>query len=75
VRSRFWVESLLAVACGLLVVLTLFVRDWLEVVFRVDPDGRSGAAEWIVVSLLAAGLVVNATLARHEWRRAAASRA
>jgi len=58
-RARFWIEVLAAVLCGLLAILTLIVEDWIEVLFGVDPDAHSGAAEWLVVALLAG----------HEWQR------
>ena len=53
----------------ILAFLTLIVRDWIEVVFRVDPDAHNGTAEWLIVLLLGAGVVVSTLLAGHEWRR------
>jgi hypothetical protein len=61
-------KSSLACASALLALLTLVVRDWIEVVFRVDPDGGNGAVEWLVVCALAAVALVFATLARAELR-------
>jgi hypothetical protein len=68
-RARFWIEVATATACGLLALLTLIVEDWIEVVFGVDPDAHSGTAEWLIVVLLGAGVIVSALLAGHEWRR------
>jgi hypothetical protein len=68
-RARFWIEISVAVLCGLLAALTLVVKDWIEVVFGVDPDAHSGAAEWLIVVLLGAGVIVSALLAGYEWRR------
>jgi hypothetical protein len=31
-------------------VVTLFWHDWIEAVFRVDPDQGKGSAEWLVVA-------------------------
>jgi hypothetical protein len=52
-------------------VLTLFWRDWIEVVFGVDPDGRSGALEFVIAAALLLGAAASAVLARAEWRRVA----
>ena len=68
-RARFWFEVSAGVLCGILAFLTLIVRDWIEVVFRVDPDAHNGTAEWLIVLLLGAGVVVSTLLAGHEWRR------
>jgi hypothetical protein len=68
-RARFWIEVLAAAFCGLLAVLTLAVADWIEVVFGVDLDANSGAAEWLIVVLLGAGVAISALLAGYEWRR------
>jgi hypothetical protein len=53
-RARFWIEAALAALSGVLCVLTLVWRDWIEAVFRVDPDRQSGALEWLVVAALLA---------------------
>jgi hypothetical protein len=70
--ARFWLESALATVTALLLVVTLVWREWIELVFRVDPDGGSGATEWLVVVVLGAVSAVSALAARVEWRRLAA---
>ena len=69
-RTRFWIETILGSIVGILTIITLFWRDWIETVFGVDPDRGNGSAEWLAVAVL---LVVTLTLAlgaRFEWRRA-----
>lgn len=68
-RARFWIEVATATVCGLLALLTLIVGDWIEVVFRIDPDAHSRTAEWLIVVLLGAGVIVSAVMAGDEWRR------
>ena len=34
-------------------MITFVWRDWIEILFRIDPDERSGAVEWVIVALLA----------------------
>ncbi len=68
-RARFWIELFAAILCGLLAILTLIVKEWIEVVFRVDPDAGSGTAEWLAVVLLGVGVVMSALLAGYELRR------
>jgi hypothetical protein len=69
-RRRFWIAVALGCISTALAVLTLFTREWIELIFRIDPDGGSGALEWAIV--VATGLigVVCATWARVEWTRA-----
>jgi hypothetical protein len=67
--TRFWLESALATVSALLLVVTVFWREWIEVVFRVNPDGGSSAAEWLVVVALGIISAVAALAARLEWRR------
>ena len=61
--TKLWTESLLSAASGLLCVVTLIWRDWIELVFHVDPDRGSGALEWSIVAGLLALCVVSATAA------------
>jgi hypothetical protein len=69
-RSRgFWIELGLAVSSGCLLVLTLVTREWIELVFGVDPDGGSGALEWLIVACLAGLTLLFSVLARREHRR------
>jgi hypothetical protein len=71
-RIRFWIETVAAVAAGLLAVLTIFVPDWIEF-SGWDPDNHSGAAEWWVVVFLAVVAIASAVAARLEWRHATAT--
>jgi hypothetical protein len=66
---RFWIEIGLAVASGFLLALTLVTREWIELVFGVDPDGGSGALEWLIVACLALLTLLFSAFARHEHRR------
>jgi hypothetical protein len=68
-RRRFWAEMAMALASGSLLILTLAWKDWIEIVFRVDPDHRSGALEWLIVVVALAATATFTALARYEWRR------
>jgi len=70
-RARFWVEAGVSLASGFLLVLTYFVPDWIEAVFRFDPDRHSGSWEWALNAALLATVVAAGVLARIEWRRPA----
>lgn len=69
VRGRFWVEAAVFVVDFAVLIITVVWRDWIEVVFGVDPDHGDGSLEW----LIAFGLLVVASstfaVARHERRR------
>jgi hypothetical protein len=47
----------------------VFWKDWIEIVFHVDPDAGSGALEWGIVLLTLVLSVAFLFLARAEWRR------
>lgn len=66
----FWLEASLGGACGVLALTTLVWRDWIEAVFRVDPDHGNGGVEWLVVAALAVIAVSLGVAARASWRRA-----
>jgi hypothetical protein len=69
-RWRFWLETSIAIVTGILFVVTLLLRDWIEIVFGVDPDNHSGTLEWLIVGTLLVVTITLFTLARYEWRRA-----
>ena len=73
--TTFWIESWLAAVGGLLAVITLISQEWIELVFRVDPDHGSGALEWAIVGGLVAVSLASAALARLEWRHTSAVQA
>ena len=69
-RLRFFAECAAGGAAAALALLTLTSREWIEGLFRVDPDAGSGALEWLVVAVLAVVAVACAGAAQREWRRA-----
>lgn len=71
-RARFWIEASLAFVTAVLVVVTLMSREWIELVFDIDPDGGSGAVEWGIVVFLFLATVLFGALARAEWKRGVA---
>ena len=69
VRSRFWLELGLASLTGILVLVTLVSREWIEAVSGWDPDRHSGSLEWGIVLGLLALTALGAGTAYAEWRR------
>ena len=69
-RRRFWLESICGSVTGMLAAITLFWHDWIEAVFRINPDNGDGSAEWLIVLILLLVTVALAVGARREWRRA-----
>ena len=69
-RRRFWLESICGSVMGMLAAITLFWHDWIEAVFRINPDSSDGSAEWLIVLVLIPVTVALAVGARREWRRA-----
>jgi hypothetical protein len=72
-RRRFWLETSMAIVTSVLFVITLLQRDWIEAVFGVDPDSRSGALEWLIVGALLVVTITLFILVSYEWRRARAA--
>lgn len=79
-HSRDWgkwvlkprIETTLSVLFGGLAIMTAFWPDWIEAVFRVDPDGGDGAAEWLIVVVLGVAAIAAFILARRDYRIARA---
>ncbi len=66
-RFRFWIATGMGAITGILFIITLLWRDWIEIVFHVDPDRGSGSLEWFIVGVLLVVTVVLFVLARYEW--------
>ncbi len=69
VRRRFWVETVMALISSALCLVTILLNNWIEIVFKVDPDHYSGSLEWLIVFISLAVTATSVTLARYEWRR------
>ena len=69
-RGRFWLETGLAIVTGILFVITLVWHNWVEIIFKMDPDQGSGLFEWLVVGSLLVVTIALIVLARYEWRKA-----
>ena len=70
------VETALAGLSGFLAIISIFWRDWLEVIFHADPDHHSGTTELALIASLAAASVLLGCAARWQvvrWRKAAAA--
>ena len=72
-RLRFWLETGLAIVTGILLVITLVWHDWIEIIFNIDPDQRSGLLEWSVVGALLIVTIILFILASYELRRTRAA--
>ena len=70
----FWIETILGAASTLILVLTFVWKDWIEIVFGVDPDNHSGSLELLIVIICLGTTVLFSLLARQEWRKVAGSR-
>ncbi len=68
-RPRFWIETVMSMGSFVFALLTLLWKDWIELVFRVDPDAHSGSLEMTIVLVAIAITIATAVLARVEWRR------
>src|SRR2546422_11460621 len=72
-RRRFWAEMGLGLASAVFVLLTLLWKDWVEIVFKVDPDHHGGSLEWAIVGVAVVGCFSTLLAARLEWREGSAA--
>jgi hypothetical protein len=70
VPARLWAEGALALITGVMAIVTVFLRDWIEALTGYDPDHHSGSAEWLIIAGLALVCVLASLALRVEWRRA-----
>jgi hypothetical protein len=66
--SRFWLAAVAGGVLSILFLVTLAWPNWIELVLGVDPDGGSGAAEWLIVALSGLAATACCTTARLDWR-------
>ena len=64
----FKAEAAAGALLGLLGVVTIFWRDWIEAIFGWDPDHHSGSLEWVIVAGLLLAAVLLGFLARRSYR-------
>jgi hypothetical protein len=65
-KVRVGVEMVLALIAGLLGILAMFRRDWIEALTGWDLDHGNGSVEWlIVVAMLAAAIAIGIIALRH----------
>ena len=70
VRVQFWIETILGTLTGVLFLVTMLWRDWIEDTVGWDPDQHSGAVEWLIVGGLLVITLALFAAARAEWQRA-----
>ena len=58
-KARVRLEMAVALAAGILGLVTIFWHDWIEMLTGLDPDQHNGSVEWLLV----AGLLAVAILA------------
>ena len=68
-RVGLGLEVFGAAGALVLAITTLFGSDWIEEVFRVNPDEGNGFVEWAVVFGLVAISIGLTFAARRLWRR------
>jgi hypothetical protein len=72
-RRQFWIGMVVGCVSAALAVVTAISREWIELLFGVDPDNGSGSLEWAIVAALAVIAIACFGWARLEWRRASSA--
>jgi len=67
--QRFWVEAAFGAISTVLLVLTVVVPNWIELLFSFAPDAGNGSTEWELAFSLAAVSVVMFAFAGRTWRK------
>ena len=69
--AKFWIAIAFAILGSTLLVLTMANPEWIEEVFKVEPDEGSGSLELAISIALLVIAVVSAWFAGFEFRRPA----
>ncbi len=64
-----YVETAFSVLTGVLAILTVFWRDWIEAFTGWDPDNHNGSFEALIVVGLAVTSLALGLTARRTWTR------
>ena len=64
---RFRLEVLASGLFAILAIVTAIWPTWIEAIFNVSPDGRTGESEWWIVVLLGLLALTAALLARRDY--------
>lgn len=75
VRKRFWFEVLAGTTGLILLIASRVSKEWIEVVFGVDPDGGNGLLENAIALALLGTALVSFAFARREFVHARRARA
>jgi len=67
-KGRVRLEMAVALAAGILGLVTIFWHDWIEMLTGLDPDQHNGSVEWLIVAVLLAVAVAMGLVARRHWR-------
>lgn len=68
-KALIILENAIGALCALLAAVTIVWRDWIEIVFKWDPDHHSGAAEIGIIFGLALTGGAFVCIARWQNRR------
>ena len=66
-RTRFWVEAGMILTAALAVITQVW-PDWIELVFRMDPDHGNGSVERVIVGVCLVAFLVSVLAAGTEFR-------
>lgn len=69
IPARALVEFSLGLIGAALLVLTLLLPHWMELLFGLSPDAGTGSAEYGVALLWSGTSAVMFALAGHTWRK------
>jgi hypothetical protein len=67
--QRFWLEAVFGLISTVLLVLTVVMPNWIELVFTFTPDAGNGSTEWGLTFSLAAVSILMFAFAGRTWKQ------